>query len=183
MSPGQMFTGQMSLWKLESVLDVPSSLCLKFHQNRVSNSWDIADIVKVELWLSWGFDKNLWNYWTACQISQQSCIVRSLHFILDKQKDIHSISAKEKTFIIFNISSDIEKQLSQFFLDIIYETNNFWLSKDSRALYAQVLLARATVASVRVSQIFSTEFESLNPFQNSFNRIPSILLYQSIKHS
>ena len=63
---------------MESVLDVPMNLHLKFHQNRVSNSWDIANIefvwvggyaksfscltqLKVmlgwvELWLSWGFD-------------------------------------------------------------------------------------------------------------------------------
>ena len=34
----------MSLWQLESVLDVPRNLRLKFHQNRVGNSWDIADI-------------------------------------------------------------------------------------------------------------------------------------------
>ena len=66
---------------MESVLDVPMNLHLKFHQNRVSNSWDIGNIefvwwgvgwfaksfscltqLKVmlgwvELWLSWGFDK------------------------------------------------------------------------------------------------------------------------------
>ena len=34
---------QMSL--LESVLDVPRNLCLKFHQNWVSNNRDNADIV------------------------------------------------------------------------------------------------------------------------------------------
>ena len=67
-----------------SVIDVPMNLHLKFHQNRVSNSWDITNIefvwgggvgwvgwcaksfscltqLKVmlgwvELWLSWGFD-------------------------------------------------------------------------------------------------------------------------------
>ena len=43
MLPGQMLPWQMSPWQLESVLDVPRSLPLKFHQNRVSNSWDIAD--------------------------------------------------------------------------------------------------------------------------------------------
>ena len=81
-----MLPGQMSLWQLESVLDVPRNLCLKFHQNRVSNSWDIVDIEFVwlggemgwvvfaksfsrltqlevisgwvELGLSWGFHKN-----------------------------------------------------------------------------------------------------------------------------
>ena len=35
----------MSPWQLESVLDVPRNLHLKFHQNRVSNSWGIANIV------------------------------------------------------------------------------------------------------------------------------------------
>ena len=44
MSPGQMLSVQMSPWQLESVLDVPRNLHLQFHQNRVSNSWDIADI-------------------------------------------------------------------------------------------------------------------------------------------
>ena len=44
MSPGQMLPGQMSLWQLESVQDGPRNLPLKFGQNRVSNSWDIADI-------------------------------------------------------------------------------------------------------------------------------------------
>ena len=33
------------VWSLlESVLDVPRNLCLKFHQNRVSNNRDNADI-------------------------------------------------------------------------------------------------------------------------------------------
>ena len=36
--------GQMSPLQLESILDVPRNLCLKFHQNRVSNSSDIANI-------------------------------------------------------------------------------------------------------------------------------------------
>ena len=36
--------GQMSTLQLESVLDVPRKLPLEFHQNRVSNSRDIADI-------------------------------------------------------------------------------------------------------------------------------------------
>ena len=44
MSPGQMLPEQMSPWQLEFVLDVPRNLRLEFHQNRVSNSWDIADI-------------------------------------------------------------------------------------------------------------------------------------------
>ena len=42
----------MSPWQLESVLNVHSNLPLKFHQNRVSNSWDIADIEFV--WRSHG---------------------------------------------------------------------------------------------------------------------------------
>ena len=36
MSPGQMMPEQIPLWQMESVLDVS--------QNRVRNSWDIADI-------------------------------------------------------------------------------------------------------------------------------------------
>ena len=68
-----MFPWQILPWQLESVLDVPRNLPLKFHQNRVSNSWDIADIeflwggggvvhshfiVKpnLVLRLGWGFD-------------------------------------------------------------------------------------------------------------------------------
>ena len=39
----------MSLWQLESVLDVPRNLPLKFRQNRVSNSWDILDMDKYHL--------------------------------------------------------------------------------------------------------------------------------------
>ena len=44
MLSGQILPGQMSPWQLESVLDVPRNLPVKFHQNRVSNSWDIAGI-------------------------------------------------------------------------------------------------------------------------------------------
>ena len=40
MLPGQILPGQMSLWQLESVLPVPRNLPVKFHQNRVSNSWE-----------------------------------------------------------------------------------------------------------------------------------------------
>ena len=41
MLPGQILPGQMSPWQLESLLDVSRNLPVKFHQNRVSNSWDI----------------------------------------------------------------------------------------------------------------------------------------------
>ena len=34
----------MSPWQLESFLDVPRNLPVKLYQNRVSSSWDIADI-------------------------------------------------------------------------------------------------------------------------------------------
>ena len=44
MSPGQMLPGQMLLRQLKSVQHSPMNLRLKFSQNRVSNSWDIADI-------------------------------------------------------------------------------------------------------------------------------------------
>ena len=44
MLPGQMLPGQISLWQLESIQYGPGNLPLKFGQNRVSNSWDIADI-------------------------------------------------------------------------------------------------------------------------------------------
>ena len=43
MSTGQMLPGQMSPWQLGCVKDGPRNLCLNFGQNRVSNSWDIAD--------------------------------------------------------------------------------------------------------------------------------------------
>ena len=43
MLPGKILPGQMSLWQLD-VLDVPRNLPVKFHQNRVSNSWDIPDM-------------------------------------------------------------------------------------------------------------------------------------------
>ena len=70
MSPGQMLPGQISLWQLESVQDGPRNLTLKFGQNRVSNSWDIADIeflwgptsnyIEVRLSLSWGCDNSVY---------------------------------------------------------------------------------------------------------------------------
>ena len=44
MSPGQMLFEEMLPWQLESILDVPNNLHLKFHQNQVSNNWDIANI-------------------------------------------------------------------------------------------------------------------------------------------
>ena len=47
-----MLRGQMSPWQFEPVLNVHRNLPLKFHQNRVSNSWDIADIEF--LWWWWG---------------------------------------------------------------------------------------------------------------------------------
>ena len=57
-----MLPGQMSLWQFESVLDVPRNLALKFHQNRISNSRDIAWVcvggVVVEcakIMLGWGW--------------------------------------------------------------------------------------------------------------------------------
>ena len=56
MSPGQMLPGQMSPWHLESVLNVHRNLHLKFYQNRVSNSWDIANIEF--LWWWWGVCKS-----------------------------------------------------------------------------------------------------------------------------
>ena len=68
----------MSPWQLESVLDDPRILPLKFGQNRASNSWDIANyefmvggggvksfLCKTQTWvklgwvelrLGWGFD-------------------------------------------------------------------------------------------------------------------------------
>ena len=84
-----MLPGQMLLRQLKSVQDSPMNLRLKFRQNWVSNSWDIADIeflwwwvgggglgvlqshfhvkpnfrwIVVELMLSWGFEnKNINN--------------------------------------------------------------------------------------------------------------------------
>ena len=79
MSPGQMLPGQMTPRQLESVLDVPRSLPLKFHQNQVSNSWDITAF-EFMWWLGggwwWWFTVNLvfcfgpkvW-FWT-CDLDQ-----------------------------------------------------------------------------------------------------------------
>ena len=39
-----MSKGQMLLWQLKSVPDIPWNLPLKFGQKRVSNSWDIDNI-------------------------------------------------------------------------------------------------------------------------------------------
>ena len=80
MSQGQMQDRKMSLWQLESVQDGPRNLTLKFGQNRVSNSWDIADVeflwdggvvctvilrptsnyIEVRLSLSWGCDNSVY---------------------------------------------------------------------------------------------------------------------------
>ena len=94
MLPGQMITGKVSEWQLKSVLDISRNLPLKFHQNQVSNSWDIADIefcggvvckvifasnlTKVmlgwgwaELGLSWGFD-NIYYLLQNCVIKYET---------------------------------------------------------------------------------------------------------------
>ena len=46
MLPGHMLPGRMSPWQFASVKDCPRNLTLKFDQNRVSNSWNIADMDK-----------------------------------------------------------------------------------------------------------------------------------------
>ena len=68
-----MLPGQKFLWQLKSVQDSPINLHLKFHQNRVSNSWDITDIeflcccwVDVEL----GF----WQYFFYSHALQSPCL-------------------------------------------------------------------------------------------------------------
>ena len=67
-----MLPGQMSPWQLESVLDVPRSLPLKFTQNQVNSKWDTANVEfvwglcrfifksnpKDVLRLRWGFEKS-----------------------------------------------------------------------------------------------------------------------------
>ena len=45
MLPGQMLPGQMSLWQMSIVKEEQGKLPLKFSQNRMSNSWDIAYIL------------------------------------------------------------------------------------------------------------------------------------------
>ena len=52
---GQILPVQMLPWHLESVKDGPRSLPLKFGQNRVSISWDIADIEFVVVLLRMGW--------------------------------------------------------------------------------------------------------------------------------
>ena len=42
-----MLPGQMSLWQLGSVKDVPRNLPLKFGQNQVGNRWNIVDVAVV----------------------------------------------------------------------------------------------------------------------------------------
>ena len=64
----------MSPWQLKSVLNVHMNLPLKFHQNRVSNSWDIAGI------------EFLW--WVGCAKSfygqTQHCVEVTQHSWLPK---------------------------------------------------------------------------------------------------
>ena len=60
-----MLRGQMSPWQLESILNVHRNLPLKFHQNRVSNTWDIADIEL--LWSGWvGFAESFYCQTQIC---------------------------------------------------------------------------------------------------------------------
>ena len=88
---GQMLHEQISPWRLESGLDVHRNLPLKFHQNRVSNSWDIADIEFVwvggvggvhshyivkpnlVLRLSWGFDNYSSSAGSPCIFPGHMC--------------------------------------------------------------------------------------------------------------
>ena len=49
MLPGQMLPGQMSLWQLEPVLDVPRNIPLKFHPNQVNKSLYIPDMDRCRL--------------------------------------------------------------------------------------------------------------------------------------
>ena len=102
MSPGQMLPWQMSPWQMESVLNVHRNLPLKFHQNRVSNSWDIADIEFVwwvgwvggvqshfivkpnlVLRLGWGFDNYVWaNRAKYVMQPQNKFFFKTLSFII-----------------------------------------------------------------------------------------------------
>ena len=98
----------MSPWQLESVLDVPRNLCLKFGQNRASNRWDIWWVVvvvtgaklsqlkvsrlKTEVWQQSFFSNFryiIWNcsvsarfYWTICATNKQTNTNESLKLTL-----------------------------------------------------------------------------------------------------
>ena len=66
-----MLPAQMSPRQLESVLNIHRNLHLMFHQNRVSNNLDIADIEF--LWVGWGGAESF--YWQI-----QPCVEVRLGF-------------------------------------------------------------------------------------------------------
>ena len=68
--PGQMLHEQMLPWQLESVLDVPKNQTLKFHQNRVSKSCDIANFKFLWWWWWMGCAKSF-----LCLIYLRLCLV------------------------------------------------------------------------------------------------------------
>ena len=64
-----MWPGQMSLWQLESVQDGPGNQPLKFGQNRIRASWDIADF-DAKLILNFNF--NLVERWDGYILNYSS---------------------------------------------------------------------------------------------------------------
>ena len=98
MSPGQTLLGQMSLWQLESVLDVPRSLRFKFLQNRVSNNWDIANIEFPWWWVVAGWFAHLHSHF---RVQRWIFLFFSLTFLtfsmnqLEMSKNVNNDSSHE----------------------------------------------------------------------------------------
>ena len=111
-----------------SVLDVPMNLRLKFHQNRVSNSWDIGNIefmwvgwggwyaksfscltqLKimlgwVVLWLSWGFD-NTEILTTADSTLQIMLIYHFIQKLSPDKETMHTIPCNKFWLLSFQFN-------------------------------------------------------------------------------
>ena len=148
MLPGQMLLGQMTFWQLKFVQYGPRNLLLKFGQNWVSNSWDIAYIEFVwvggrwmggglnsfycqtqlrlcyfELRLIWGFDNIFWTNKIFA-----SCICCILNFFTQNLLDLINFL----NTIFCSIKKKFEQHFfnTNFFFSILnfFGTNFFWPS-------------------------------------------------------
>ena len=83
----------MSPWRCESIKDGPRNLPLKFHQNRVSNSWDIADIEFV-----WGGVGGVESFYCQTQpllnLNNANEVQRFEFFLYSNQTDYEEVKTK-----------------------------------------------------------------------------------------
>ena len=132
-----MMPWQMSMWQLESILDVPRNLRLKFHQNRVSNSWDIGDIEFV-----WG------GVQSHFRVKPNRCVEVRLGF-WQKLGNHHQ-----------NPSASIEFYRKPGFQDLALPKPNQWVVR----IMVLVLISKPFGESWSVSVLMSSKFWILNEF-------------------